>query len=251
MSGSSTPAWSIGGDGPLADDLRRTSRFVSTTVPITVATDSSTDRVDAFAIGTAALETSSERVVPLESAFEAVESVRDIVASGEVGRIYGCFVSVRLPRGSSPADVVSDGLLPAVAVTLDTIPGAVERVWAKRASLFAPDDAWFVTLRLADNTLLTVEAMAAELAQRDRNILLEVTSSERVLRAEPTRQAIMIETLTGSPVPAPWWEDLSERYLHLVTRRASLAVGHDGTRLRSTWSAIMSSADSGQPVTLQ
>jgi hypothetical protein len=250
VSNSSTATWSISGEGAIADDLRRVSRYVDSQTPIAVTLGPPASSEDTFAVGAAALETTSERVVPLESAFEAIETVRDAVTSGETGRIYGCFTSVRLPRGSAPDDVVGSGLLPAVALTLDTVPGAVERVWARRASLFAADDAWFVTIRLRDETLLTIEAMASEPTGSGRSILVELTASERVLRAEPTRQAVIVEALDGSSRAAPWWEDLSERYLQLAARRASLPTSGDGTRLRAAWSALMTAAETGDPVTL-
>lgn len=248
MSTSEPTNWSIIGEGPVADDLRRASRFVRTESPLKVVVDPAPDIAEAFAIGAAAIQTAAERVVPLESAFEAVVAVRDAVASGEIGRIYGCFTSLRLPRGSTPEEVLHSGLLPALALTLDVVPGDPERVWAKRASLFEPDDAWFVTIRLTDETLLTIEAMASEPAGGDRHLLVELTGSERVLRAEPTRQAVVIESLDSPTRRAPWWEDLGERYLHLVVKRAALPADPGGTRLRATWDALLTSSSTGEPV---
>jgi hypothetical protein len=243
-----TPAWSITGEGEIADRLRHAARFVPLDSPLTVLVSPGADADEAFALGEAALRTTAERVVPLEAAFEAVEAVRSAVKSAEVGLVYGCFTSVRITRGASSETLLIDALLPALGMTLDIVSGDVARVWANRASLFAPDDAWFVTIRMRDQTLLTIEAMASEPEGSGRSILLELTAAARVLRAEPTRQSIVIETFDGALSTAPWWEDISERYLHLVKQRALLPHDSAGTRLRNVWEALMASASSGEPV---
>jgi hypothetical protein len=242
--------WEIHGTDQIADLLRQAAGFISTDVPITICTDQDHDSPDAFALGPAVLHSSTERVVPFFSAFEAVEATRTAVDSGTAGKLYGCFTSVRIPRGSSADQVKLNGLLPALAMTLDTIPGAVQRVWARRASLYAQDDAWFATIRLEDETLLTVEAIAMLQPPTEREILLEVTASDQVLRAEPTRQAIVIESLGSAPRVAPWWENLAERYLQLVATRAQQSHWVAGSRLRAVWNATMQSATAGEPITL-
>ncbi|HUG16370.1 MAG TPA: hypothetical protein VMM78_15310 [Thermomicrobiales bacterium] len=240
--------WSIIGDGELASVLRRAAEYIPIATRVTVIVDTKQGPEGAFALGSAMLQSPSERVVPLESAFEAVEAVRASVAAGECGRVYGCFTSIRVRRGSSSSDVRDAALLPAIAMTLDTVPGPLARVWARQASLFAPDDAWFVTIRLRDETLLTIEVMASEPDAGAREILVELTSSERVLRAEPTRQAVVVEPLGQAAMSRPWWEDLGERYLRLVLQRAERPHDGAGTRLRTAWEAILTSASSGEPV---
>lgn len=244
--------WTIIGDNPVAEALRETSRFVDTPTPITLATEPDDVPADAFAIGPTILVTSVERVVPYYLAYEAIEEVKRALDAGEVGRVYGSFTSFRITRGHDSESVAHHALLPALAVTLHLLPGPVTRVHATRASLLAEDDGWFVTLRLADETIVTIEALAvldpAEGLGRD--VLIEVTGSERVLRAEPKRQSVVVESLGAATRLHPWWEDLNERFLKLLTEHASTPPNQAGTRLRAAWTAIQESAGSGQPVSL-
>jgi predicted dehydrogenase len=143
-----------------------------------------------------------------------------------------------------------NALLPAVATTLDLLAGDITRVWGRHASLFATQDAWFVTLRFADETIASIEALSATEPAQGRELLVEVTGSERVLRAEPLRQAVVVERLGSAPAHQPWWEDVAERYLQLVQRRAEEPHGNAGSRLRAVWSAIQRSAEAGEPVRL-
>jgi hypothetical protein len=176
--------------------------------------------------------------------------VKRSIDAGEAGRIYGCFTSFRVNRGQDSQSVDFNALLPALAVTFDLLPGDISRVHATRASLMAENDAWFVTIKLADETILTIEAMAvldpAEGINRD--VLVEVTASERVLRAEPKRQSVVVESLGSASKVHPWWEDLHERFLHLLVERAANPPTDAGTRLRTVWSAIQKSAETGQAV---
>lgn len=252
MTETTNNGWTIIGDNELARVLRRASGFVPASSPVTISTAATNDPI-AFVLGPAVLESQTENVVPYYSAFEAIEFLREEVVSGRAGRIYGCFTHFRVPRDTATDALPLVALLPAMAVALDCVPGEIRRVWATRASLFAENDAWFVTIRLEDDTLLTVEAAAMGPADSPRDLLVEVTASERVLRAEPTRQAIVIEPVDGPTRSEPWWEDLAERYLHLVTKRSATAgrnPGTAGSRLRRAWTAAMQSAQNGLPVTL-
>lgn len=248
MSETQHSEWSIDGDGALADALRHAARFLPATAPVSVVVDADEADPRTFALGQAALRTSAERVAPMEAAFEAVEAIRAAVVGGETGPVYGCFTTIRLPRDSSPETVLYDGLLSALAVTLDLVPGEPQRVWATKASLFSADDAWFVTVRMHDETLLSIEAMASEPEGSERSLLIELTASRQVLRAEPMRQAVVIERFGQSRRSAAWWEDLAERYLLLAAQRAGASEDRAGTRLRAVWAAAMESADGGQPV---
>jgi predicted dehydrogenase len=247
-----TGNWTIIGDNPVAEALREASRFVETTTPITLATEPGDIPKDAFAIGPTILATQVERIVPYYLAYEAIGEVKRALDAGEVGRVYGCFTSFRIARGHDGESVAHNALLPALGVTLHMLPAPITRVHATRASLLAGDDAWFVTLRLADETIVTIEALAvldpAEGLGRD--ILIEVTGSERVLRAEPNRQSVVVESLGAATRHHPWWEDLNERFLKLLAEQATTPPTDAGTRLRAAWSAIQQSADSGKPVVL-
>lgn len=242
--------WTILGDNPIATALAGAARFVDVATPLTLATQPGEIPVDAVAIGPAILSSSVERVVPYFSAFEAIETLMHTLAEGEAGSVYGCFTSFRIPRGSSSDDAALRCLLPALAVTLDLLPSPVTRVHARRASLLTDADAWFVTLRHADDTIATIEALAVldPAAGLTRDMLVEVTASDRVLRAEPMRQAVVVEAIGAAGTSHPWWEDLNERFLKLVVQRAALPNDHAGSRLRAIWAAIQSSAESGQPV---
>ena len=248
----STGNWTIIGDNPVSEALREASRFIETATPITLATEPDNVPSDAFAIGPTILTTAVERVVPYYLAFEAIGEIKRALDAGEAGTVYGCFTSFRIARGHDSESVAYNALLPALAVTLDLLSTPVTRIHATRASLLAEHDAWFVTLRLADETIVTIEALAvldpAEGLGRD--VLVEVTGSERVLRAEPKRQSVIVESLGSAARFHPWWEDLNERFLKLLVERAALPPIHAGSRLRTTWTAMQQSAESGQPVTL-
>ena len=238
--------WRIPGDNPLASRLREAARYVPTASAITIATEASDVTPEAFVLGPVVLE-AGERIVPFYAAFEAIEEIARAIAANEIGRVYGCFASFRVARGAAGDDLVSNALLPIVALALDLLPSSPTRVWARRASLFAADDAWFVTLRLADETIVTLEALASNAPGSGQELLVEVTGSEQVLRAEPTRQAVIVEPLDGAATAHPWWEDLAERYLRLVIRRAAQPADGSGARLCAVWGALMQSAERGQP----
>lgn len=242
--------WTILGDRPVAAALRDAARFVDTATPITIATQPGEIPNDAFAIGPAILSSSVERIVPYYSAFEAIEEVKRALDNDEAGRVYGSFTSFRISRGSSGDDVTFSALLPALGVTLDLVRSPITRVHARRASLLANDDAWFVTLRHADETITTIEALAVldPAARLTRDLLVEVTASERVLHAEPMRQAVVVEPVGSAATIHPWWEDLNERFLKLVASRAAFPADNAGSRLRSVWAAIQQSAESSQAV---
>lgn len=240
--------WTIAGSNQLAATLRGAAPYVETTTPIAITTEPGDVPPEAFVLGPAALHAGGGRVVPLYAAFEAVEEIAKELNAGSVGRIYGCYASLRVPRGVSGEDLISNALIPAVALVLDLLPGQPERVWARCATLMTSDDAWFVTIRFDDEVIATIEAMATIDTTPDRELLVELTGSERVLRAEPTRQAVVVERLGDASVTAPWWEDLGERYLQLLTRRVGQQDRESAAKLRNVWKAIQASAGGGKPV---
>jgi hypothetical protein len=249
VSVSRQPEWNIPGDNPLAGRLREATHLVPARTAITIATEAQHVTPDAFVLGPAALER-GERLLPFYAAFEAVEEVKRALDAGAVGRVYGLFGSLRVERGTSAEALIPNALLPLVALALDLLPGEVSRVWARRSSLFAEHDAWFVTLRLADDTIVTLEALASNAPGSGRELLIEVTGSEQVLRAEPTRQAVVVEPLERPASVHPWWEDLAERYLQLLATRADMPPDGSGPRLRAVWNALLRSDESGLPASL-
>jgi predicted dehydrogenase len=245
-----TSGWNIPGENPLATGLRAASQYVETAHPISILTEPGQSAPNAFALGPAVFASDATRLVPYYAAFEAVEAVKIALDNGDVGKIYGCFGSFRLPRGSSAEVVELSALLPIVAVALDLLPQPVTSAFAKRASLFAGNDAWFVTLRLADETIVSLEALASSEPATGRELLIEVTGSDRVLRAEPFRQSVFIEPLDAAPVAQSWWEDPMERFLRLVASRATQPSGTEIPRLRAVWKALLASADTGERIML-
>jgi hypothetical protein len=250
MRESTTHNWTILGSDDTAEALRAAAPFRPAPRPITVSTDPENAPSDGFVLGRAALNSGNERAVPWQLAFEAVGEVERALRAGEVGQVYGCFGSYRLPRGASPEHVSYDALLPLLAATLHLLGRQVIRVWAQRSSLVQADDAWFVTAVLDDESLLTLEALAVSDVPGGAELLIEVTGAERVLRAEPLRQAVVVERVGAAPAAYPWWEDVTERYLGVVIAAAEAPLTHAGSRLRAVWKAIADSAASGLPVTL-
>jgi hypothetical protein len=244
---SQSHSWNIVGDNPVAAALRSAATTVDITRPITILTEPGEAENGAFGIGPAILATDVEHVVPYYGAFEAVEEVRNAIVSGEAGRLYGIYASMRIPRGSSADLVAFTAALPIVGLVLDLLPGRVTRAWAQRASLVAENDAWFITLRCDDEVIATIEAMAVIDGTPTREMLNEVTASDKVLRAKPTDQAVVVERVGAAPTTHPWWEDMPERFLKLVARRADDAPDNAGSRLRAVWTAIQKSAATGEP----
>jgi hypothetical protein len=164
--------------------------------------------------------------------------------------VYGLFGSFRVARTTLPADLAYNALLPILAIALDTILSPVTRVWATNASLITEVDAWFVHLRTDSEILLTLEAMACTDPSLGPELLVEVTGHDRVLRAEPMRQSIVVEALGSPPQAHGWWEDLDERYLALVRARDEHPDDGAGPRIREVWQAVQQSSASGQPVAI-
>ena len=208
--------WTIIGDDALADTLRAAAPLRPAPRSITLATTANTTLpADAIVVGAAALGSSQPNVVPWLFAYEALEEAR-VMLRADAGKTYGCFGSYRLPRETPPDVLTQEALAPLLEATLALIDSDVTRVWACRSSLLAENDAWFVSASCRDETLLTLEALAVADPARGPELLVEVTTSEQVLRAEPFRQAVRVERLGSATAAYPWWEDVAERYLATV-----------------------------------
>lgn len=242
--------WTISGDDLFAASLRESAPFVPSDRPIAVVTDATSATEDAWVAGPAVLRSSTGRYVPYYAAFEAIAEVHRGVAEGETGKVYGLFGSFRVSRDTSPRDVPHNALLPLLGIALDVIRDPVVRVWATNATLMAERDAWFVHLRTASEILITLEALACCQPALGSELLIEVSGHDRVFRAEPMRQAVVVEPLGAAPAAHPWWEDLNERFLKLVMERDRQPDDGAGARLRAVWDALMRSGTSGQPVAL-
>lgn len=242
--------WTIVGDDPFAAGLRTAARFVPSDRPLTLVTDASAATESAWVVGPAVVRVSSGRYAPYYGAFEAIEEVKRAVVAGEVGKIYGLFGSFRVSRATPAADVAPDALLPLVGVALDIIADPPARVWAANRSLMAAGDAWFVHLRTRNDILITLEALACCEPALGPELLVEVTGHDRVLRAEPMRQAVVVEASGASPAAYPWWEDLDERFLRNILARCAAPDDGLGERLRVVWDALSRSASTGEPVAI-
>jgi len=241
-----TGNWTILGDDELAERLSEAARYVDAPVALTVTTDPESVPGGAIATGRALLAPAARSVLSPLYGFRVLEEVARAVRDGEVGKVYGLFGSYRLERGASPDTLREEALVPLLAYALDVFQSTVDRVMARRASLLTPDDAWFVTVRLADETLLTLEAMATRSPGAGPQVLVEITGSEQVLRAEPTRQAVILEPLEGPARALPWWEDEAERLLQIIASRPPEV--RSAERLREAWAAIEQSVSSGAAV---
>lgn len=244
--------WDIRGDSPLATRLRRVQSVVPAPGHMRLETEADGQEPDAYGLFEGALFSAAERIVPWYAATEAVETLTHQLREGNAGKMYGIFCSLRVSRERRGQRVQLAALLPALAVSLYLAPSEVVRVQATRASLLQDGDAWFVLLRLADETLLTIEAMATLPSEAGPELLLEVTTENLVLRAEPARQAVQVHPDGGATTSSVWVEDPAERYLRAVADHwtPELPELGAGTRLRTVWRAIEASGDAGQPITL-
>ena len=239
-------AWKILGHDHFAGQLSAAARYVDAPGPLTVTTDPDDAPSGAIATGAALLAPGARSALSPLYGFRVLEEAARAVQAGEAGKIYGLFGSYRLERGTSPDALRDAALVPLLAYALEVFHSTVDRVMARRASLLAPDDAWFVTLRLADETLLTLEAMATRSPGAGPQVLVEITGSDQVLRAEPTRQAVILEPLDGPARALPWWEDEAERLLQVIANRPPEV--RSAERLREVWSAVEQSVSSGAAV---
>lgn len=245
-----TAAWHIIGEGDLAQHLRSATDYVKPTEPTTVVTNAETVPEGAIATGRAMLLPNAGQIVPHLLAFRVVNEVVRAVHAGDVGQVYGCYGSLRVPRGTDPEDVELDALLPLLALALETVEGDVSSVWARRSSLLAEGDAWFVTINIGA-AILTLEAMASTdpPPPNTAEMLIEVTGSEQVLRAEPFRQAVTVAPYDAPARSYGWWEDAGERLLQRILTLDERPMQSSAARLRLTWQAIQESSVSGTPAT--
>lgn len=243
--------WNIIGGDELAETLRSAATYVKAEESTTLVTVAETAPAGAITTGRAIVIQNATQILPHLTALRVVDEVIRAVHAGEVGQVYGCYGSYRVERGSEPDEVAHDALLPLLAVTLEILNEDVTDVWARRASLLAEGDAWFVTIHMGA-VILTLEAMATTdpLPAGSDELLIEVTGSEQVLRAEPFKQAITVAPFDSPSHTHRWLEDIGERLLQRVLEMDERPVRSPAERLRSVWAAVQESAESGEPVSL-
>ncbi len=241
-----TGNWTIIGSGDLAEQLTKSARYIDIPSGRTVSTTPDDVPNGAIATGAALLSAQARSAVSPLYGFRVLEVAAGTVRDGDAGKIYGFFGSYRLERGATADELRDQALVPLLAYALDIFQSSVERVMVRRASLLASDDAWFVTLRLADETLLTLEVMAVRPSGAGPQILVEITGSEQVLRLEPTRQSVVVERTDAPSRALPWWEDEAERLLAYIAARPTEI--RSAERLREVWVAMEQSLESGAAV---
>ena len=242
----STSNWTILGTNDLAEQLNEAARYIDAPAALTISTDPDETLAGAITTGAALLADEARSAVSQLYGFRVLDEAARAAQDGKAGKIYGFFGSYRLERGASPDELRDEALVPLLAYALEIFHSAVERVMVRRASLLAPDDAWFVTLRLADETLLTLEGMAARPTGAGPQILVEITGADQVLRAEPTRQSVIVERTDAPARALPWWEDEAERLLSYIAARPTEI--RSAERLREVWAAVERSLDSGAAI---
>jgi hypothetical protein len=243
--------WQIIGSDDLAAHLRNAAGYVKTDDSLTIVTETESIPDGAISTGRAMLHPDAGQSVPSLIAFRVIDEVVRAAHAGEAGVIYGLFGSYRLPRGTDPDDVTHDALLPLLAIALEILDGDVTDVWARRASLLDEGDAWFATIHLGA-VILTLEAIATTdpPPPDSAELVIEVTGSDQVLRAEPFRQAVTVEQFDGPTRKYGWWEDAGERLLQRILELEDRPMRSNSQRLQATWRAIIKSAETGQPVSL-
>jgi hypothetical protein len=152
--------------------------------------------------------------------YAALRELAERVRRGELGRRYGLFALHHLPRSAAAA--VDDALADLLHYALEALENPVVGVYARRSALFGDQaDSWHAILRLADETLVTLEVGASLPAgwPEPERLLVEATGSGAVLRAEPTRQVVVASDWTGSTRAVPWMPDPSAGYLEAALAR--------------------------------
>lgn len=152
--------------------------------------------------------------------YAALRELAERVHRGELGRRYGLFALHHLARSAAAA--VDDALADLLHYTLAVLESPVVRVYARRSALFGDQaDAWHAILRLAGETLVTLEVAASLPAgwPEPERLLVEATGSGAVLRAEPMRQVVVASDRAGSTRAAPWMPDLAVGYLEAALAR--------------------------------
>lgn len=171
------------------------------------------------------------------------------VAAGALGRRYALFAAHRVRQGAEPVfDGVGLPLLHYAIAVLGEVPVAAQ---VTRASLFGDDpDAWFTILRCADGTLATIEFAASlpPAAAADEQILVEATGSDMVLRAEPTRQAVLVAARDRTNHERGWWADLAPRFTEAAIAAAQQPDAAREVAALRLIDAVRRSAETGQPL---
>jgi hypothetical protein len=123
------------------------------------------------------------------SSFHGLPTIARLFAdcrSRAYGRRYGVYAAHRLPRN------YTDRLNESVA-DLGTLVTSLIDSPLGRVSAIATPFGWFILARFDDETIATIEvsALLPEADEPNGELIVEVTGSEAVLRAEPERQSVI------------------------------------------------------------
>jgi len=183
--------------------------------------------------------------------YAPLREVAERVRRGEIGRPYGLFALHHLPRDAA-ADLDAR-LADLLHYVLEVLESPVVRVYARRSALFGEqNDTWHSILHLAGEMLVTLEVAACLSAgwPEPERLLVEVTGSDAVLRAEPTRQAVHATKRDGLTRAVPWWPDPTAGYLEAALARLEQPDPPSELRYLEVLSALLSAATEQQAVRL-
>lgn len=183
--------------------------------------------------------------------YAALETLLGQVREGVLGRRYSLFAAHRVRQGASDVfETIGASLL---CYALDLLGGAPTTEQATRGQLFGDvPDSWLLMLRQPDGLVATVEFAASlpRSAAADEQILVEANGSDAVLRAEPTRQAVLVAAKGGSTDERGWWRDEAVGFTPAAIAAAQQPDPAREAAALQLLDAVRRAADSGQPVAL-
>jgi hypothetical protein len=169
----------------------------------------------------------------------ALAYLQEQMHTGYRGTRYGIFAAHRLPRASefNPLERLNDLLVYVVSL----IGVGVRSVRVTPAAFTGDEpDSWFVLARFDDDTVATVEVSTVLPAGSSDpgSLLVEVTGSDVVLRAEPERQAVRLN-LERESTTASWYADLAGGLLDAAVR----VLEHDQVDTQVAVAALLRAVD--------
>lgn len=186
------------------------------------------------------------QVSPLRG-YVALETLRREVQRGALGRPYGLYASHRF--GPVPGGAFGERGEALLHYAYDVAGEPIEMAQTTRRALFGDrPDAAFVIARAAGGLLMTIEFVAA-LGDGEEQVLIEATGSEAVLRAEPTRQAVLISGTSGTR-QEPWWSSPGPGFLAAALSAIRTRDPARELAYLDFLAAVRQSADSEQALSL-
>jgi hypothetical protein len=166
--------------------------------------DPSSDLVEALAAGNLKLMSSLHGL-------PTMARLRVDCQAGRYGRRYGVYAARRLPRNFGVD--VRHALADLGVYVSSLIDSQLERIQVTRSDQNGTP-AWFILARFSDETIATLEvaALLPDADEPNGELLVEVTGSDAVLRAEPERQSIFVSGNAGIQRQS-WYADPAEYLL--------------------------------------